>query len=47
MRYSHKQMYKHLNIDIMRHTPNLDVVHFNSATNHSVKHIHRSADIKH
>ena len=45
MRYSHKQMCKLLNIDIMRHTPNLDVVHFNSVTNHSVKHIHGSADI--
>ena len=45
MRYSHIQMCKLLNIDIMRHTPNLDVVHFNSVTNHSVKHIHGSADI--
>ena len=49
MRYSHKQMCKLLNVDtLMRHTPNLDVVHFNSVqfnSFNSVKHIHGSADI--
>lgn len=45
MRYSHKQMCKLLSIDIMRHTLQSGCGSFNSVTNHSVKHIHCSADI--
>ena len=46
MRYSHKQMYKYLNIYPKTPLqPHLNVVHFNSVSNNSEQHVHNPADI--